>query len=333
MRLYPATVRIILSGQCDRTTVLKAVGTAHQFLTKPCDSETLKATVAQACKLRDRLPNDWHKRLVSCLNAVPSLAEHYDGLTAELKSPSPSMQRVGNWIAQDVGMSAKILQLISSGFFGTPQRISDPVRAASLFDLDTIRALAMSTEAFAPFSVDLLQGRPVAMLVEHCLDVARAAKAIAAAEGADSLLCDDAYLAGLLHDVGILVLTQHVPDRYVAYLNATHGSSVPIWEVEEADFHATHADIGGYLLALWGLPDPIVDATAFHHSPASSDDVRFSALTAVHAADALIDDEFTQNAACVDRLDREYLDRLGLLHRVETWRTICRDCVPEGVTA
>jgi putative nucleotidyltransferase with HDIG domain len=333
MRLYPATVRIILSGQCDRATVLKAVGTAHQFLTKPCDSETLKATVAQACKLRDRLSDDWHKRLVSRVNAVPSLPEHYSRLEAELKSPQASMPRVCELISQDVGMSAKVIQLISTGFFGTPQRISDPFRAASLFDLDSMRVLAASTDVFVPFSVESLQGRPIEMLVEHCLSVARAAKAIALAEGADALLADDAYLAGLLHDIGVLVLAEHLPDRYVAYLNATHSVRMPLWEVERADFCVSHADIGGYLLGLWGFPDPIIDATAWHHSPAASEEWRFSALTAVHAADALIDDEFSRTAAYVDRLDEVYLDRLGLLDRIETWRAICRESVTEGAFA
>ena len=333
MRLHPATVRIILSGQCDRATVLKAVGAAHQFLTKPCDSETLKATVAQACKLRDRLSDDWHKRLVSRVNAVPSLPEHYSRLRAELNSPQAAMPRVCELISQDVGMSAKVIQLISTGFFGTPQRISGPFQAASLFDLDLMRVLAASTDVFVPFGVESLQGRPIEMLVEHCLSVARAAKAIALAEDANGLLADDAYLAGLLHDIGVLVLAEHLPDRYVAYLNATHSVRMPLWEVERADFCVSHADIGGYLLALWGFPDPIIDATAWHHCPSAAEETRFSALTAVHAADALIDDEFTRTAAYVGRLDEDYLGRLGLLDRIDTWRAICREPVTEGAFA
>lgn len=155
---FPATVRIILSGQCDRGTVFQSVASAHQFLTKPCDSETLKSTVARACGLRDQLPNDWHKQTVSRLTCVPSLPATHAKLLAETESPAVSIERVGEIIADDVGMSAKIIQLTSTGFFGTPQRCTNPVRAVSLFDLDTIRTFAASKSIFCPFDASRLPG-------------------------------------------------------------------------------------------------------------------------------------------------------------------------------
>jgi HD-like signal output (HDOD) protein len=325
-RLYPATVRIILSGQCDRPTVLKAVGPSHQFLTKPCDSESLKATVAKACKLRDRLTNDALRQLASRTTAVPTLPHTYWQILAELESPSASMQHVSELIAQDVGMSAKVLQLTSSGFFGTPQRISDPRRAASLFDLETIRALFTTTETFcSPFDVaEPLQGCPLEYMVAHCLTVAENARAIAAAEGCDAGMVEDAYLAGLLHDVGILVLARHMPERYLEYLSASELQRTPIWKMEGSDFNATHADIGGYLLALWGLPDAVVDATAWHHTPSSSDAREFGPLTAVHVADALSHDAFAEQLGLAEWLDLAHLERLGTTHRLDRWRELCR---------
>lgn len=331
-RLYPATVRIILSGQCDRPTVLKAVGPAHQFLSKPCDSERLKATVAKACKLRDRLPDDWLRQVVSRTSSVPSLPETYWRLITELGSPTASMQRVSDLIAQDVGMSAKVLQLTSSGFFGTPQRISDPRRAASLFDLDTIRALFTTTETFcSPFdSAGPLEGGLLEVVLEHCLTVAHNARAIAAAEGCDLGLVEDAYLAGLLHDVGVLIASRHLPEEYQQYLTVSESDRVPLWQLEVHDFRVTHADMGGYLLALWGLPDAIVDATASHHNPLASEDVAFTPLTAVHVADALSEDRFARWVEEEERLDLEYLGRLGLMDRLGAWRGLCQEVIPVG---
>ncbi len=325
-RLYPATVRIILSGQCDRATVLKAVGPAHQFLTKPCDSELLKTTVAKACQSRDRLANDSLRQLVSRTNAAPSLPDVYWKVLAELGAADASMQRVSDLIAQDVAMSAKVLQLTSSSFFGTPQRVSDPRRAASLFDLDTIRALFTSTDTFrSPFDVsETLEEQFIQAVVEHSLTVAQNAKAIAAAEHCEPGLVEDAYLAGMLHDLGVLVFADHLADRYSAYIHESQSQRTPIWTFEKSDFGVTHADVGGYLMALWALPDTIVDATIWHHSPSDSGDRSFTPLTAVHVADALTSDRFSRTVEADYAIDRPYLDRLGLIDRLDAWRALCQ---------
>lgn len=197
MACHPATVRIILSGQCDRDTVLQAVSAAHQFLTKPCDSETLKSTVARACRLRDQLPNAWYKELVSRITCVPSIPAAYAELVAELDAPETSIEAVQKIIAHDVGMAAKVIQLTNTGFFGTPQRCSNPVRAVGLFDLETIRSLVSSRAVFSPFDTRELPERLLLRLAEHSVAVARAARDIAAAETTDRTVMDDAYLGGL----------------------------------------------------------------------------------------------------------------------------------------
>lgn len=330
---YPGTVRVILSGQCDRATVLKAVGPAHQFLTKPCDSETLKATVAKACKLRDRLSNDSLRQLVSRTTSIPSLPEAYWQVLAELETSGASIQRVSDVIAQDVGMSAKVLQLTCSGFFGTPQRISDPKRAASLFDLDTLRALFTTTETFcSPFDVmESLQGYPLEIVVQHGRSVAQNAKAIAQSEGCDAGTIEDVYLAGLLHDLGILVMARHFPERYASFLKESRSAEATIVAMELEEYQATHAEVGGYLLALWGLPDAVVEATAWHHHPSASEDRAFSALTAVHVANALSEDQFARCDDPAGRLDLAYLERLGMTDRLPQWHELCRTHTAAGV--
>ena len=113
---HPTIVRIVLSGQCDREALLRSVRVAHQCLTKPCDVETLRSTVTRACALRDLLENDKLQRLVSRLKSVPSLPDLYHQVMEELESPEPSIQKVGQIIAQDAGMTAKTLQTVNSAF-------------------------------------------------------------------------------------------------------------------------------------------------------------------------------------------------------------------------
>jgi HD-like signal output (HDOD) protein/ActR/RegA family two-component response regulator len=328
---HPATVRIILSGQCDRDTVLKAVRPAHQFLTKPCDSATLKATVARACKLRDRFPDEWHKQLVSRVTLLFSPLLGYDALCSELESPRASMERVGEIAAQDVGMAAKLLQLVSSGFFGTPQHVRDPAHAATLLGLDNLRALVQAGAVLPrPDGTDC---DALDLLTAHSRTVAAAASAIAIAETSDVRCGDEAFLAGLLHDAGALVLAQEAPDRYRELCAAARASVRPVWEVERARYRTTHAEIGAHLMALWGLPDFIVDAVMYHHCPSAARQRGFGALTAVHAAEALTAEEGIDAVLPLPSVDGDYLARIGYTRRVEAWREICRDAVPKGALA
>ena len=332
-RRHPATVRIILSGQCDRRAVLKAVGPTHQFLTKPCDSQTLKSAVARACALRDQLPDDRLKQMVTCVQSIPSQSAAHGQLLAELESPAASIQRVGEIISRDVGMTAKIIQLVNSGFFGTPQRVSDPAHAANLLGLDTIRALVLSTDALSPFGSSHSENRCLEALNDHSLAVATAARGIARAETDDPTLIADAYLAGLLHDIGTLVLAnqshQNDPDLSAA---ADHRQADVQRPVDQR-FSTTRDDVGAYLMELWGVPEPIVKAIAFRSCPGCSSDRTFSPLAAVHVAGALLEEEPADPAGAGARIDMDYLERIGCAGRIDAWRGICRSNQLEGVSA
>jgi len=323
MKLYPATVRIILSGQCERQAVLKCVRPAHQFLTKPCDSEILKSTVARACSLRNRLIDERHKCMVSRVTSVPSHPSVYAELVAELESPQPSMQRIAEIVSRDVGMAAKALQLVSSSFLGAPQRTSAPARAVHLLGLDTIKPLVLSTEAFVPFDIDAGEGRWFERLVDHSLTVGTAARGIAEAETKDAVLIGDALLAGFLHEVGILAL---------AHLFPGHGERQRPSETANMRIDETHADAGAYLMALWGLPDPIVTAIALQHFPSRSSDQSFTPLTALHVANAVLDDPASDAPQVSRPMDVDYLKRIGCFGRLDRWRDICEAAKPEGVS-
>ena len=323
LRRYPATVRIVLSGQCDRQTVLRAVEPTHQFLSKPCDPETLKSTLLRACQCRDRLTDDGFKQLVSCVTSVPSLPLHYAELLAEVRSPDASLRRIGEIIAQDVGMTAKIMQLIHTSFFGTPQSLADPQRAASLFDLETLRALVLSTKVFSPFDEAFLESLHLRALYEHSLEVAVAAREIARAESHDASLADQAYLGGLLHDVGLLILAQSLPDSCEAVLRTSREDGIALCLAETQYLHESHGSIGAYLMALWGLPDAVIDAIAFHHCPTDSASSGFTPLAAIHVANAFCQEAIVGEIDAANTVDLEYLEGAGLAQRLDVWREIC----------
>ena len=317
------TVRIVLSGTADREAILHAASSAHQYLSKPCDAETLKSTLVRAGALPGLLANDELRRLISQMETLPSLPSLYNELLEELQSPELSTEAVGQIVSRDMGMTAKVLQLVNSTFFGGGQHVPSPTQAVTLLGLETVKTLA--THVFSPFNQAELENLSLDSLWDHSVAVGAFAKRIARAEGAGQRSANCALVAGLLHDVGKLVLAANFPEEYgtALALSTRKGNGLP--EAEEETFGATHAEVGAYLLGLWGLPDPIVVATAFHHSPTRSQVKQFSPLTAVHVANVLEHQARPTNRIdAASQLDAAYLAELGLAERLTLWRKICQ---------
>jgi HD-like signal output (HDOD) protein len=131
---------------------------------------------------------------------------------------------------------------------------------------------------------------------------------------------DEAFVAGLLHDTGKLVLASNFPQSYEQVLARAPSGGMELLRAEERLFGANHAEVAAYLLGLWGLPIPVVEAVALHHHPRKCSHLQFSPLTAVHAADALVHWQTEIEAGTGDSFDLEYLSALGLDGRVEQWR-------------
>lgn len=326
MKQYPQIVRIILSGQSDQEMVIKTIATAHQYLSKPCDSETLKATVNRAFTLREIFMDKSLKELVSQVDSLPSLPSLYVALIEALQSPDTSIQKVGEIISKDIGMTAKLLQLVNSAFFGIRRHISSPAEAAILVGLDTIKALTFSIQVFSQFDPSKLSNFSIQTLWKHSLATGTLARQIIKSVNSDSKVADDALMAGLVHDVGGLVLASKLSEQYDKALVLARDKGIAHWEAEREIFGSTHAEVGAYLLCLWGLPDQIVEAIAFHHCPNNCPVQTFSPLTAVHVANALEQKGHPANDGLpAPEVDLDYLTKLGLVDRLPEWRKICQE--------
>lgn len=327
---YPQTIRLALSGQTDKEMALRAVGLAHQFLAKPCEPETLKSTLTQAIALRRVLNSPKLKQLVSKLKTLPSPPTLFNLLIQEIQSPQASVKKIGQIIAQDIGMTAKMLQLVNSAFFGLRRHISDPTQAVMLLGLDTIKALTLSVHIFSQFTPGKLGGVSLTQLQEHSLAVATLAKRIAEVEPVPQQFVDHTFTAGLLHDVGQLILATNLPDEYNQVLNLVHIQNLELLEAERQVFAATHPEVGAYLLGIWGLPNPVVEALAFHHDPLRNLNKQFSPLTLVHTADVLV----CEARPCRDwdvlpEIDTGYLTELNCLQRLPLWRELSQKIYQE----
>ncbi len=332
-RAHPQVVRIILSGYSDQELILRSVRSAHQYLAKPCEAKAIQATVARACALQDLLKDEPLITVISRIDTLPSLPSLYAEVMDALGSPDCSTQKIASIIAKDVGMTAKILHVANSAFFGLGHQVSNPSRAVSILGMDTIKALIMTVQIFSQFDRSLPRGFSVSDLWTHSMRTGVLAKTISKLEDQERNAVEDAFMGGVLHDVGKLVLVANLADSYPRCLSLSVESKRPLWQVEQEILGTTHAQVGAYLMGLWGLPDPIVESIAFHHSPSQCPDRDFSGLTAVHAANALDHGLSTQNETeCAARLDHEYLQTLRLDARVPAWAAACTPIVKSGET-
>jgi putative nucleotidyltransferase with HDIG domain len=282
---YPNIIRMILSGYAEANLIMKSVGVTHQYLSKPCSPEILKSAITQAVESKSFLQNENLKSLILKLGALPSIPALFHEISKELQSPEASINKIGEIISRDPSMAAKILQLTNSAFFGRRRSMSNIAAAVSYLGLNHVAKLVLTIRAFEEFVPGVKGLISVEELWGHSNNTAIRAKKIAEEQHASDNMTDDAFTAGLLHDIGKLILASRCPDEYAAAARMAKANDNPLWVAEHEIFSATHAEVGAYLLAIWGLPNPIVDAVAFHHNPTATTGESFCALTAVHAAD------------------------------------------------
>jgi putative nucleotidyltransferase with HDIG domain len=321
LKRYPRTARIILSGHADQEAVAQCVGATHQFLMKPCNLAVLKATLTRVFTLDGWVADEKLKALVAQMRALPSLPSLYFRVLEALESPNASAEQIGEIIAMDLAMTAKILQLVNSAFFGIARQITHPTEAVQYLGVGTVRSLALSLHVFSCLDQAKLKNFSVAQLWRHSLATGQMARKIAQLERAEPAMADEAFVAGMLHDIGKLMLAANMPDSYCQALMLAAETPMPLTQAEMTVFGASHADVGAYLLGLWGLPVSIVEAIALHHSPSRSAIRYFAPLAAVHAAN-ILEQEFSNVAKDGERpqLDSAYIAELGLYERVAPWR-------------
>lgn len=326
MERYPHTVRFVLSGQSDREMTLRTVMPTHQFLTKPCDITVLKNAIERALALRELLHGSNLQQLVSQTTTLPSMPDLYQKVMHALQSSDASVQEIGQLIEQDMGMSAKVLQLVNSAFFGLPHRVTSPVQAAGLLGLDVLRSLVLMVHVFSQFDRVRVRGFSVEALWSHSFAVASYAQAIARHEHLVEGTISDIYMAGLFHDLGKLILAANYPELYSQVLTCARDQHITHYAAERAVFGATHAEMGAYLLGLWGFGDPIIEASAYHHEPGQHLANGFTAVTAVHVANALVhENQHRQSGAVATVVNDAYLKARRLDDHLSNWREQCQD--------
>ncbi len=283
-RRWPQTVRIVLSGYSEQEQAVRVVRYAHQYLSKPCAPQQLENVIERCLKLQALFQDERLRALVGRIHKLPAVPKTYARLCEAMARPDVSAEEVAHIVSQDMAISARLLQVVNSAFFRLARQITRIEQAVTYLGFTAVRNLVMSMEVFSQWTVTDKIGFDPQELQAHARQVAAAARALTE----KTPLADDAMLAGMLHDIGYLILAQECPRELAVAIAEHHQSGEPLYRIEQRIFGASHAEIGAYLLGIWGLPYPVVEAVAHHHQPQRVQQQQFDVLAAVVLAESLV---------------------------------------------
>jgi HD-like signal output (HDOD) protein/CheY-like chemotaxis protein len=283
---WPNIVRIVLTGETSHEKAVRMVPIAHQYLLKPCSGEEMVGVIARTQAVLARLDDSNMRELVGGLSALPSLPETYRRLSEALDNPSTPSAQIARIIESDPPIALKLLQLANSAFFSRRIATNDVAGAVVQMGVDTIRHVVLQLAAFqigatARPSVQLhlreLQGR--ALRVANC-----ASELVPSASQRAH-----AFMAGLLCDIGQVVLATVQEERWANVIANANKSARPLEVVEREILGVSHAEVGALLMGVWGLPHFAVESAACHHDGDSLTSSKLDIVGAVCLANLLVD--------------------------------------------
>lgn len=321
----PHTQGFIVGQVTDQAHIVDCIGGPHQFIRRPFLPAKLLGCLKRGLSLEAWLATDELRHLAPQLRRLPSLPSTYFNLLKEIESEHVTTQSIGAIIARDPVVTARLLQMVNSAAFSLAQKVTDPVDAVTLLGIETIKSLVLCLQVFSQSDEARAAGLSLELLWEHSLVVAKFARQITLKQTADARLAGDAFTAGLLHDVGRIVLASNLPKEYAAIIASARANSRPLHEEETAQLRVNHAQVGAYLLGLWGLPVEFLEAAAGHHAPGKTVfAAEFSLLAAVHAANVFAHAAGGQtDGLCLPQLDLPYFQTTHLEDQLPVWLEAC----------
>jgi HD-like signal output (HDOD) protein len=283
---WPTAMRIIVSGYSDPVQAVRLTSLAHQYVAKPCDDRQLENIIERCFNLQALLSQEALRQMVGRIGHLPAMPKTYGRLQAALSQPAVTAGEVADIVNADAAIAGKVLQITNSAFFRLRKPMVRIKDAVTYLGFATIRNLVLSAEIFAQWKIPHeLRDIDPQQLQTHAQASAAACKALAGGR----VSADDAWLAGLLHDIGYWILVEECPQQLKQALELSRAEGLPLFECERRTTGASHAEIGAYLLGLWGLPYPIVEAVALHHTPATVAAHGFDLLGALAVSHALLE--------------------------------------------
>jgi len=322
MQAAPNCVRILYTPVLSAAYLAKALDVVHRVCLNSNTREETVALIDQAVASNRQLSHESVRRSMAAFKQLPSPPSIFHELTRQLNSERTTSQHIAGVVAKDPALTARLLRIVNSSYFGLRQPVSNIQQAVTLIGTRTLRGLALAghfgshykqAKEWNLFSLEALQARS--------LMVARLSQALAKAAGGDAMLRDQAFLAGLLLDVGMVMLANEQSQSYAKIFGYAAKHNKPLAQVELKAFGVTHAQLAANLLTQWNLPPMVVDAVLYHHDPAGYFQKGLSPTAIDHVADALLPPlDSRLNLRINAEIDLDFLARAELDQYLPKWK-------------
>ena len=306
----PNQMMLILCNDSDVDWVSRNPGIAHQYLSNACSPEELRERVTRCLNLHSLLNGDSPHFCGGSRDILPSVPTTFVKLEEMLQSETSSIAEIADLISSDVALAAKVLHLVNTAFYGLARTVESVQDAIGLLGVETIKALTLTESVFSNYDVRDVAGISVQTIHDGCIRVGQTSQDISRFLSLDSHDSAHAFFAGLLHEVGLLLMLAHFPRQLETAIKIAQDEKTTIHHAEDLSFGINHSLIGGHLLALWRFPFGVVDAVAHYHAPLSSPTRERCALTAVHIAYELAKPD--QELTLLRLKESSYLKGVGL---------------------
>ena len=243
---------------------------------------------------------------------------------SEINKEDVSAQKVSALISQDISLTAQVLKMANSAYFGLSQRIASVIQAVNLLGMQTVTTIVCATSVFEKNAVPEVEGYTVEHIRDKCLRVATSARNLAHSFGMSSHVVEDSLLAGALHDVGKLFMLGHFKQQFRQAIEIVKAQQIPLYLAEQEVLGVHDAQLGAYLLSTWGFCDPIVEAVAMQYTPDQTPVPELNALCAVHLASVFHANENARGNVLNESVSSSYLETLGLSDQTDMVFSLCR---------
>lgn len=319
-RTYPEAMRVVISGKADQLAVARCLMYGHRYFLKPLKVKELAMHLTRISRLRKVIRSEKVKKIVGRSDVLPTPPETYLRLTELIEDSESSMDDVATVVESDPALTAKLLQVVNSAAFGIGGGVATVSQAVQIAGVEVIGALLLGLQARGFAEKKLKNRQLLGVFWQHSLDTATRCRAIARAEGLNIEEQAKCFTVGMLHDIGKLVLAANDEKEYAALVNLAMRQKEPLFKKELEVYEATHADIGAYLLGLWGLPDEIITAVERHHTLGPDLGKKITPALCVHVAQNLV-----PAADRVSELDEQFLKQCKLSGRIPVWEEALKE--------
>ncbi len=212
------------------------------------------------------------------IKGLPVLPQVAMRVTERMQSPQSTVQEISELIRSDMGLSTKVLKLANSSYYSIPGGVADVSKALQYLGFTTISQIVLTSSVFGSFKSQGTHDFPLSQFWMHSFGVGQLAEITA--RSLQHTSPSDAFIGGLMHDVGKLILLELAPDQLNKIVHYAQENKISFIDAEKALGLTTHVELGVQLAQHWNLPKPIIDSIAHHHSGASGNLIEWANLWA-----------------------------------------------------